>query len=220
LRIVIFSNGSFKHAEMDRTRIQEDDLLVAADGGLHHCQALGMTPDLLVGDLDSVDKALIESLTNHGVEVREHPTRKDHTDLELALEVAIAQEPDEILILGGLGGRWDQTLANILLLSQARFQGPRIKLMDGPQQIELISAGQTLEISGAPGAVVSLIPIHGDAQGISTQGLEYELTNGTLKYGATRGVSNVLNKETARVSVSEGLLICIVIEPGFETTEA
>jgi thiamine pyrophosphokinase len=220
LRIIIFSNGSFNHADIDRQHIHPDDLLIAADGGLQHCLTSGLQPDMLVGDLDSVADDLIEELRNLGVEIQEHPPRKDHTDLELALEVATTHSPDEILILGGLGGRWDQTLANILLLSQERFRGARIKLLDGMQQIELITAGQTLEISGTPGATVSLIPIKGTTRGITTRGLEYELVDGTLEYGVTRGVSNVMNAETAFVSVSEGLLVCVTIAAGYETIEA
>jgi thiamine pyrophosphokinase len=179
-----------------------------------------MSPDLLIGDLDSVDREMLEDLENRGVEIHEHPTRKDQTDLELALEIAVQRNPEEILILGGLGGRWDQTLANILLLAQERFQGPRIRLIDGPQKIEIISAGQTLDIHGVPGAIVSLIAIKGHAKQITTQGLEYELHDGTLKHGASRGISNVLAAETASVSVGEGLLICVIIDAGYESVEA
>ncbi|MGD8621655.1 MAG: thiamine diphosphokinase [Anaerolineales bacterium] len=220
MRIVIFSNGSFDHPSMDRQKIEPDDLIIAADGGLHHCLVLGLEPDLLVGDLDSVEEDLIADLRSRGVEIHEHPPRKDHTDLELALEVATRRDPDEILILGGLGGRWDQTLANILLLSQDRFRGPRIKLLDGLQQIELITSGQTVEIHGVPGTVVSLIPIHGTTRGITTKGLEYELIDGTLEYGVTRGVSNVLNSNSASVSVAEGLLVCVTVDAGYESLDA
>jgi thiamine pyrophosphokinase len=219
LRTIIFSNGNFEHPEKDRSRIENDDFLIAADGGLVHCLALDMIPDLLIGDLDSVDSDLVKKLRERGTDIRDYPQRKDHTDLELALDAAMEHEPDEIFILAGLGGRWDQTLTNILLLSQPRFQGSRILLVDGPQQIEVISSGDTLEIAGQVGATVSLIPIHGPAQGIMTRGLEYELTNGTLAYGASRGVSNVLIKEHASVSLKEGRLVCIIIEPDYGRQE-
>jgi thiamine pyrophosphokinase len=217
LRIIIFSNGSFDHPEQDRRRINRGDMVIAADGGLVHCLAMNITPDLLIGDLDSVPPNLVEKLRNNGTQIQEYPRRKDHTDLELAIETAMTQEPDEIIILAGLGGRWDQTLANILMLSQPRFQGPRIRLVDGPQQIEVISSGDTLEISGQTGSTVSLIPIHGPAKGIITSGLEYELINGTLAYGASRGVSNVLIEEYASVTLKEGRLVCIIIDADYET---
>jgi thiamine pyrophosphokinase len=216
LRIVIFSNGKFEHAEQDRNHIQPGDILIAADGGLHHCLALELTPDLLVGDLDSVDPELVSMLREHGTEIHEHPTRKDHTDLELALEVAVEHEADEILIIGGLGGRWDQTLANILLLTQLRFQGPNIQLIDGPQRIQYLPAGTSLEISGKPGTIVSLVPIKGTAKGITTDGLEYELAHGALEYGSSQGISNVLVKDRASVKVEEGALICIDIDADYE----
>lgn len=216
MRIVIFSNGNLDHPEQDRGRIQPEDLLFAADGGLHHCQALGLSPDVLVGDLDSVDPELVEQLRQGGTEIQEHPARKDQTDLELALEVAVDRSADEILILGGLGGRWDQTLANILLLTQPRFQGLPILIFDGPQSVQMLPGGQTLEIQGQRGATVSLIPINGSAQGITTRGLEYELTDGTLEHGSTRGVSNVVVEEPAFVTLRQGMLACIVIDAGEE----
>ncbi|MGD8632383.1 MAG: thiamine diphosphokinase [Anaerolineales bacterium] len=212
MRIVIFSNGNFAHSEQDRRMIDPGDMLIAADGGLHHCLALNMTPDVLVGDLDSVEQELVADLRSRGTDIREHPARKDHTDLELALELAVSHAPDKILILGGLGGRWDQTLANILLLSQERFGGTQILLIDGPQRIQTVGAGETIEIRGQPGAIVSLIPIHGDATGITTQGLEYELSGGTLEHGSSRGVSNVLIHEEATVRLDGGMLVCIIID--------
>jgi thiamine pyrophosphokinase len=211
VRIVIFSNGRFEHVQQDRARIQEDDLLIAADGGLHHCLALELTPHILVGDLDSVDSDQVDELRESGTEIHEHPTRKNHTDLELALALASTHNPDEILILGGLGGRWDQTLATILLLCQERFQGQRILVVDGPQQIQTVTSGQTLTITGTPGSIVSLIPIKADAHGISTHGLEYELSNGTLKLGTSRGVSNVLIDKNASITLKRGTLACVII---------
>lgn len=212
MRIVIFSNGDFAHPDQDRIRIDPGDKLISADGGLYHCLALDLTPDVLVGDMDSLERDMVAEMRSRGVELQEHPARKDHTDLELALELAVSYAPDEILILGGLGGRWDQTLANILLLTQERFVGTRILLVDGPQRIQTASAGETIEIKGQPGAIVSLIPLLGDARGITTQGLEYGLTGGTLEHGSSRGVSNVLTHEQATVQLDEGMLACIVID--------
>jgi thiamine pyrophosphokinase len=187
-------------------------MLITADGGLYHCLALGLTPDVLVGDMDSVERDMVAEMRSRGVELQEHPARKDHTDLELALEFAVSHAPDEILILGGLGGRWDQTLANILLLTQQRFAGTRILLVDGPQRIQTVCAGETIEIRGQPGAIVSLIPLLGDARGITTQGLEYKLSGGTLEHGSSRGVSNVLTHEKATVQLNDGILACIIID--------
>lgn len=212
MRIVIFSNGTLDHPEQDHGRIQPEDIIFAADGGVHHCMALGLIPDLLIGDLDSVDRDLVTRLSQRGAEVQEHPERKDQTDLELALEVAVERHADEIIILGGLGERWDQTLANILLLTQARFQGSRIKIVDGPQEIHYVQTGEILHIHANRGATVSLIPIQGQAKGIITTGLEYELMDGTLSFGTTRGVSNVVIEEHASVQIQEGALICIVID--------
>lgn len=219
MHIVIFSNGSFDNPELDRQRIRPDAMILAADGGLKHCLALNLTPDLLVGDLDSVDPQTVENLRQAGTEIQEHPRRKDYTDLELALESALQHSPEEILILGGLGSRWDQTLTNILLLSQPRFRGPRILLADGLQQIELIFESSTLNISANSGATVSLVPIKGPAFGITTRGLEYELVEGALEYGSSRGVSNVMVGQHASVTLKEGILACILIDADYESLE-
>ena len=219
MHIVIFSNGSFDNPELDRQRIRPDAMTIAADGGLEHCLALDLTPDLLVGDLDSVELQIVERLRRAGSEIQEHPQRKDYTDLELALESAVQHTPEEILILGGLGGRWDQTLTNILLLSQPRFRGPRVLLAEGLQQIELIFGGSNLNISANPGATVSLVPIKGPATGITTQGLEYELAEGTLEYGSSQGVSNVMVGQHASVTLKEGILACVLIDADYESLE-
>ena len=215
MRIVIFSNGIISHPEQDRDQLKPDDVLFAADGGLHHCLRLKLTPHVLVGDLDSVDPEDVQMLREGGTEIIEHPARKDQTDLELAVNLAIDRGANEIIILGGLGGRWDQTLANILLITQDRFDAAEIQLIEGSQRILYLQPGRKHELSSRPGTTVSLIPIDGTAGGIRTSGLEYELEDGSLISGETRGVSNMMVADRASISFQEGGLICILID-GFD----
>ncbi len=86
-----------------------------------------------------------------------------------------------------------------------------IRLLDGSQEVFLLRCGESAEVTGSPGDTVSLIPLGGDAQGVTTSGLEYPLTGETLAFGATRGVSNVLLGESATVHLESGLLLCVVI---------
>lgn len=207
-RAVIFANGEISNLAAARQALQPDDWLIAADGGLRFLDALGLQPHLVIGDLDSILPERVVALRVAGVPVQQFPARKDETDLELALNIACAAEVRETIILGALGGRWDHTLANLLLLAHPRFAPARIRLLDGHQQLYLVH-GQA-SITGRPGDVVSLVPLSGDVAGITTEGLDYPLTNGTLLFGSPRGISNVLTATTATVRVNRGLLVCVV----------
>lgn len=211
LRAVIFANGLLGSLNAARQSIRPDDILIAADGGARHCRRLGLTPHFIVGDFDSLEEAELQTFQDAGVVVIRHPARKDFTDLELALRHARSLGVAEILILGGLGARWDQTLANLLLPAAKEFTGVNIRLLDGAQEVFLLRGGESAQVAGIPGDTVSLIPLGGDALGVRAGGLEYPLNGETLLFGATRGVSNLLLGESASVSLAEGLLLCVVI---------
>jgi thiamine pyrophosphokinase len=168
---------------------------------------------VLIGDLDSVSPDARARLQAAGAEVCVYPSRKDETDLELALRHAVARaypagDVDEILVLGALGGRWDQTLANVLLLAEPAFRTCPVRLCDDRQALFLAPAA----FAGAPGDIVSLIPLRGDAHGVTTHGLEYSLADGTLRHGSTLGISNVMTAAEASVTVREGLVLIVHIE--------
>jgi thiamine pyrophosphokinase len=208
LRAVIFANGEFNQPESAKALIQQADVVIAADGGARHCLALGITPDAVIGDFDSVAGAHLESLRVAGTELLRFDARKDETDLELALLHAKKLGAGEVLILAGLGGRWDHTLANLLLTGHPDLRDLAIAFQDGPRRIYPIYSERV--IAGLPGDTVSLIPVGGDVEGVTTEGLEYPLSDETLYFGATRGVSNVLLGASATVKVGKGLLLCVV----------
>jgi thiamine pyrophosphokinase len=212
LRAIIFANGGYTHPSI----LQPDDLIIAADGGARHCLAIGLTPRLVVGDFDSLDEQQLDQLRRAGVELVQYPTHKDYTDLELAMQHARQRGADEILVLAALGGRWDQTLANVLLPTSDEFALLPIRLIDGAQEIQFLHHGNSMVIHGGPGDTVSLIPLKGDVHGVKTEALEYPLDGETLRFGSTRGISNVMTAETATVALEEGLLCCIVIHQNSE----
>jgi thiamine pyrophosphokinase len=209
LRAVIIAAGAIEDPERDRERIQADNFIIAADGGAVHSRILGIEPDVIIGDLDSLEQETVEHFRQRQVEIITHPTSKDATDLELALEYALQHNADEIVVLGALGERWDHSLGNILLLANPAYQSIPIRMISGPVEIGLVQPPQTYQISGTQGDLVSLIPIGGDAHGITTSGLEYPLDEGHLKYGATRGISNTLTSDKATVSIQHGMLLCL-----------
>ncbi len=208
MRALIFANGMLDGQEKVPELIRPDDLIIAADGGANHCDALGITPDILIGDMDSVRPDVLKRLRTAGVEIIAHPARKDQTDLELALGLACERGASEVIVLAALGHRWDMSLANISLLSASDLP---ISFIEGQQEITLIRGGRRAEFHGNPGDILSLIPVRGDALGVTLEGLEYPLDNDALRFGATRGISNVLREKTAAVCLRQGMLLCIRI---------
>lgn len=209
MRAILIANGELTDLNTVSATLQPDDLLIAADGGLRYFRALGLWPNVVIGDLDSILPKDRAALAEAKVRIEQFPARKDQTDLELAVRFARDSGADDILIFGALGGRWDQSLANLLLLAQPDLSELHLRLIDGPQTLYL--ARSSTEIEGQPNDTVSLIPLTGDAHGVTTDGLDYPLTNGTLPFGATLGVSNVLIGTRATVTVREGAVMCVVI---------
>lgn len=206
-RAVIFVNGELRRLEVVKASLTPADFLIAVDGGLRHLTALGLAPHLLVGDLDSADPQRVAQLQAAGVTVQRHPREKDATDLELALQAALNQGLHNLLLVAALGGRLDQTLGNLALLSLPELAGCTVRLDDGEEEVRLIR-GQTV-IHGQAGETLSLLPWNGPAGGVVTQGLRYPLRGETLRPERTRGISNELLADTAWVSLQSGQLLCI-----------
>ncbi len=206
-RIVIFANGELSHLEKARVLLHADDYILCADGGTHHALALGLEPNLVVGDMDSLSKDAWKKLEQANVQIELHPRDKDETDLELAVRRAIEMEPDSILIVGALGGRVDQTLGNIALLSDLRLFALDARLDDGVE--EIFFCRKQAEVQGRSGDLVSLIPWNGEVHGVRTEGLKWTLRGETLYPEKTRGISNEMIDQTASVSTESGLLLIV-----------
>ena len=212
MRAVIFANGNLTRPANPLAELRSEDLIIAADGGAYHCQALGLTPDVLIGDLDSITKEVRENLSRLGTQLILYPRDKDETDLELALRYAVDHNAEEILLLGILGGRLDQTLANLLLLSRPEWQPARLMVADGPDFALLIRPGSPLTLRAQTGDIVSLIPLTRTVTGVSTEGLRWSLQDATLEFGSTLGISNETTQEIARVEIKTGQLLAVHIE--------
>lgn len=208
---VIVANGELADPKSAEAWLRKADRIIAADGGSQHCFQLGFTPDLLIGDLDSIGEREISAIEAAGGEIDRYPRRKDATDLELALDRAQKDGASDILVLAAIGGRWDQSLINLLLVAHPQFADMRIRLINGPQVAELIHPGRPHTVAGNPGDLVSLIPLAGDANGITTEGLEYPLRDERLRFSSSRGISNVIQRAPAKVWIKEGQLLAITI---------
>lgn len=209
--IVVANSPTFDAAPF-RALLAAADLVIAADGGGNALFAAGLTPHLVVGDLDSLAPAAEAAFAGAGAAVERHPAEKDETDLELALLAAVARGATQIDVLGAMGGRWDQALSNVALLALPELAGRRVRLLDVGQEAYL-ARGET-SIAGRCGETVSLLPVGGPARGITTGGLRYPLQNAELHFERSRGVSNVIVEPPAHVAVREGLLLVVRLFDG------
>ena len=208
--ILLFANGILTPGEaVDRVlHTQAAPTVVCADGGAIHARELGLTPHFIIGDFDSLAADDVAAFAAAGAMIMRYPAEKNETDLELALGHCREIGASDVTILGGLGGRVDQTLANILLLTLPDLRDMRIALVDGAQTMRLLTPGNH-DIGGAAGDTVSLIPLQGAARGITTRGLKYRLSGESLPPGPARGISNVMLADKAEVTLEGGLLLVV-----------
>lgn len=199
MRAVIIGNGSICDYEYIKSCLRDDDHIICADGGARHAQAMGITADVLIGDFDSLP---------HGAEsaarVIEYPSRKNFTDGELCVDYAVEHGFSDVLLIGMTGSRLDHTINNIFLLFKCRSG----RLID--EHNEIFAFEGRLEIKNRRGKTLSIIPVDGDIEGITTSGLEYPLDNETLYFGRARGNSNVVVSDGALITAEKGRGIVIV----------
>ncbi len=194
--------------------------VLAADSGLAHAHTLGLRPDLLVGDLDSLGPDASAEAQAHGLPVLRSRVDKDESDTELALLEALHLEPERIIVLGAFGGpRLDHALANVWLLGLEALAGQDVVLLDERTRVSLVSApapdggAVTRSLMGRPGCLVTLLPLGGDAIGITTHGLRYPLRDEDLRTGPARGLSNVRELAEAAVTLRAGRLLVVEAAP-------
>jgi thiamine pyrophosphokinase len=206
-RAWIFVNGLLPHPEALAAFIKPEDTLIAADGGARHLTRMGKVPHVLVGDLDSLTPEEVETLKFQGCKVWRFPGYKDWTDLELALDYALDRGFKSIRLVAASGGRFDQQLGNLFLLTRPDLADCDIAIDDGTEEVFLIQQQRT--VSGQPGDRISLIPLDEQVKGVTTQGLEWSLEDEVLYRSATRGISNIMVNDTVIISARSGNLLCI-----------
>jgi thiamine pyrophosphokinase len=213
-KFIILANGEINDFALlnDRLSSLTDAIVIAADGGYLHSENLDLAVDVLIGDLDSLSPQDRDVLEAQGVAIKSFPEAKDETDLELALIHAVNAGAEEIIVIGAWGGRLDMSIANLLLLILPQFASVRIEVW-AEQQSAWVIHPPGGEIWGETGDTVSLIPVAGDAAGITSKNLVYELIDATLIVGEARGVSNVLTAKVGYLGVERGTVL-VVHTPG------
>jgi thiamine pyrophosphokinase len=206
VRAVVVAHGDVLPA--DRALIAPSDLVVAADGGALALERWKLLPHLVVGDMDSLGDAGVARFARQGIAVLKFPAAKDESDLELAVAKAIEAGATEIVLVGALGGeRLDHEAANLLLLADPGYNGVRLEARRGSLRIRALKGPGALELGGPVGGTVTLLPVNGDADGVTTEGLRYPLRDETLRFGRARGLSNEIAAERATVSLRAGALL-------------
>ncbi|MDR2182920.1 MAG: thiamine diphosphokinase [Clostridiales bacterium] len=206
-KIVIFANGDADDMDFFRQVAEGADFVICCDGGARYAAKLGIAAHLIVGDLDSLNEGDKAGFVRQNVEFEEYHTEKNATDLELAVSAALQRNPDEIVILGGFGGRADHFLGNIQTLVMATKADTKAFLASRTTKIFVID--KFAEIPREDYDFISLVPLEAEAKGITTTGLKYPLCSEALRIGTTVGISNEFVDFVATVAVDEGLLLAI-----------
>ncbi len=207
MHVIIFANGNPPDRATAAPWLAAAELIMAADGGSRHALAIDVIPDVVIGDMDSVDDATRKRLKHAGTRFITYPTHKDYTDLELALRHALERGATTITLLGALGGRWDQSLANLMLLTLPELERVTVRLID--RQLAICVVRDRAQITGRVGDTLSLIALKGDAHGVTLTGCEYPLNAARLPFGASLGISNVFVEPVVSIQVSAGCVLVL-----------
>lgn len=207
MKTCIISNGEFNDSDYIRKIINNCDYVICADGGANIAYKLGIVPNLIIGDLDSADKQIIDYYKKDGVQVDKYPTEKDETDTQLATLKAIELGTDEIIYIASIGSRFDHSIANLSLLLYLLKRNIKGIIASEKNEIHLVD--RSLELEGKIGDIISLIPYSTDVKGIYTDGLYYSLSGQDMSLDMPYGISNVFINNKIKIKIDSGLLLVI-----------
>lgn len=202
---LIICGGSIKDTEYMKKYIKNIDFVICADRGGLYAKDMGILPDLLLGDMDSIPHDVLEEYKEKGVDMRLYPSEKDMTDSEIAVLRAVDMGADELVIMGALGSRLDHTMTNICMLKKLVNANVRATIVNENNEITLIK--DEIELEKDPEYRLSLLPLTQKVEGVTLVGLKYTLEDGTLEMGASLGVSNEFEDDIARITIRDGLLL-------------
>ncbi len=192
--------------------VPDDALVIAADVGLAEANRLGVPVDLLVGDLDSVSATDLKAFESAGGEVRLHPQDKDATDLDLAIGEAIAAGVEQVVVVGGDGGRLDHLFGNAVVIASPRYAAVEIDAVFGAARLHVVRRRRWL--TGVEDELISLFAVGGPAREVRTHGLRWPLDGADLEPSSSRGISNRFVGERASIELRDGVVLAV--RPGDE----
>ena len=203
VRCVILGAGPIQDTQITRGFVRQDDFILCADGGYAHARRMGLRPDLLIGDFDSVKPP-----EHAGCEVYSYPPEKDDTDMLLALKCGLERGFRDYLILGGLGGRLDHTIANFTVLAYAIDHGAKAVLQD-EKNAAILLRDSAISVPVCPGFKLSIFPYGGGAKGVCLRGVKYPLEDYEMDPYCTLGVSNEILPSGGEISVKSDTLLLV-----------
>ncbi|MFM8268079.1 MAG: thiamine diphosphokinase [Ilumatobacteraceae bacterium] len=209
--VVVAGGGALSARATSAVRALGDHAhIVAADGGLDHAIAAGISPHALVGDLDSITAAGRMWAYAQGVAIDEHPPAKDLTDTELAITTALGAGADELLLVGGTGDRLDHLLGILLALGRPDLAALRsVRAVIGDTEFVIVHAHRHHELALDANQPFSLLALHGPCRGVHVSGARWELVDAHLGSTEARGLSNEA-LGTIGISVGEGVLTVVL----------
>jgi len=215
MRALIFVNGEYaaatEAAEYYIALAAAADLVIAADGGASQALMLGVTPDLLIGDFDSLAPEELEKASAAGAEIERHPVHKDQTDTELAVAAAEARGCDEIVLVGALGGEPDHLLGNLSVLRGLAQRDRTARAVAIDVVVRALCAPAKLVLACAPGTRVSLSVLTERAS-VTLSGFDYEVTHGSLCANSCVGLGNAVAQPPATITLHKGELLVFVFD--------
>ena len=220
MKAVVALAGEVEDSPLVRRWLERAGLVVAADRGALRLEALGLRPDVVIGDLDSLSEEQVAALRAAGVEIAPHPAPQERTDGDVALLLARERGASEIVLLGASGGdRWDHGLANVLYA--AALRAVSVTIVQGRTEAAVLRGDgrRSVRFRGGTGEPVSIIPISTAVRGVTTSGLRYRLRSATLEFGSSRGLSNVLAGTEGGYEIAEGVAIATHIATNIATQQ-
>ncbi|MFA9422540.1 MAG: thiamine diphosphokinase [Sedimentibacter sp.] len=205
---LIIANGD----EVDISSIKNInyEYVICADGGLKKADHMGILPNAILGDFDSVDPDILKKYMLMNIETKKFPPEKDFTDMELSIEFAVEKGYKKLVLISALGSRFDHSVANIMLIEKYLKLGIRIEIIDNNNKIQIISDNTEICIESKKNSFVSIVPLTDTISGLTLEGFKYPLDKKTVNRGSAQCVSNEIVSNYGRVSLEKGTALLFV----------
>jgi thiamine pyrophosphokinase len=207
MKCVIIAHGSLEGSEVLKKECSDSDYVICADGGAEYAFMNNISPNLILGDLDSIDEKVLKYYSERGTRIDRYPREKDYTDTEICIKRAEELGAKEICIIAGVGGRIDHSLGNIFLLSLIADRGIKGYIASNEEYVYFCK--NEVSIRGRVGDIISIIPLRSDAKGLNTKGLKYKLEDGEISFARTLGISNEMEEEECSIKIGTGEILVI-----------
>jgi len=207
MKVVVVTNGDIKDLTFLKKILADASTIICADGAAKYLKEINIAPHLLLGDMDSIDEENLQWVESSGISLIRFPARKDATDTELAVDYAVDMKPHEIIIVGGVGSRWDHSLSNIFLLKKLLAHRIKARIVNELNDMTIIN--DSIELEGEIGETLSIVPISEEVKGVNLYGLEYPLVERDFSMGSSLGISNRFKEAKVKITLREGVLLVI-----------